>query len=283
MALVNYICRWCGSTFTDFPKDGTCPKCMGPGVYEIPKPVVAKPTYPSDDQPPSASTPSQQTQRSNYPYQPYVYTRPSPFREAQYSLFRTFGFRAIAVVVIIVFTILAVWVGTWLFYTGSPNQLTNPSLQNSFPTTSPTVTPNSIKKPWDGMTFLSSNQAQSLKEESNVVNFAVLNNGDVSYSAGYGVVYSNDSGWIDAGRPIGFSQLTTTGSSVVLTIHGKDYTINIYQAFSLSQDWGNVYIVDASGKLWKKALIASDFVGIDIVLDNVVVTIDPNPNLSLTY
>lgn len=175
------------------------------------------------------------------------------------------------------------YVAYWLFFTGPRTRLSDPVLQTAIPTAIGSPTPRVIVDLWSGHEWLSAADARNLRGQENVINLAFLEDGSAKYSASYSVVYSGEAPWEKAGKPIGVSELSVEVTSVTLTANGQQYTLNVWQPFVLSQNPTQVFVVDATGQLWRAPLAALTLQPLAEVVESLPTMIAPNQNLSFTY
>lgn len=178
---------------------------------------------------------------------------------------------------------LVVYVAYWLLFSGPRTRLSDPALQTEIPTAIASPTPRVIIDPWSGHEWFSADEARNLRTQENVINLAYLEDGSAKYSAGFSVVFTGETPWENAGKPFGVSELSVEVTSVALTAHGQQYTLNVWQPFVLSENSQEIYVVDATGQLWRAPLADLSLVPLDQVIGDLPAPIAPNPNLSFTY
>ncbi|MCA9372855.1 hypothetical protein KC921_02020 [Candidatus Woesebacteria bacterium] len=188
----------------------------------------------------------------------------------------------------IVFLVAAIvlWFVIWITYVGPRGQLSNPENQLAVATALPTATPtpNAPSSAWENGGWLNPEEARALRQQPNVINFALLGKDDsVKYSKNLSVEFSaTGSDWMRA-KPANMTALDVNQSSVRMVADGKDYVLNVLQPFVFADQQQFVWIVDLQGNLWQ---ILSDNVQLD-TLENVTSTLPvglpPNPQLSFSF
>ncbi len=176
----------------------------------------------------------------------------------------------------------------YTFHTGPNRFETNPGNQSVVSTMNPTTTPNSSRDWFANMRWYSIEDAAKLRNEVNVVNFALLKNGGVYYSVEYGVPFSPM--WTKAMNVYQITSASVHGTGVNFTVLGGDsYNLNVLQAFVINPEPGSTvlptfWMFDQQGQLWKvtPSQPTSVLTSINQVQAQLPLTVAANPDLSLT-
>lgn len=151
-----------------------------------------------------------------------------------------------------------------------------------------TIDPGSTVNSWMTAT-LPPEEALALREQANVINYALLqSNNSVDY-LNVTEVPLTDTRWQNISvKPFGLDSLTVNGTSVSLVFGGKNfpYVLNVHQPFIIT--WLNApvsYLVDQTGQLWQIYWeeLSEEGVEIATVQAELPLGILPNPNLSMSY
>jgi len=175
------------------------------------------------------------------------------------------------------------WCVYWILYVGPKPDITDPALQVTHPEVMPSPTPREIGNRWDEHDWLTQSEALELRQQDNVVNLALLENGALLYSRNTSVILDQEYPW-QVDNPFGVTNISVEGTVVQLVASGSNYTLNLYQPFVLVSTPDYVHVIDSDGLLWTASL---DDTGVldDIgnVRDNLPIVIAPNENLSASY
>lgn len=254
-----YKCLYCESVFPRLPEKGTCPNCGGPGLKEMKRP--------------------EPTQDEMAFIVPIV---KNPVRRAKIWVFRTFGFKAVMTTMVILILILLASFVYWLMWRASAPSTTDPSYQLILPTAASTVTPIPNTNPWQNENWLTAQEARALRNQLNVVNLALLDNGGALYSANHSYRFTGKEPWQQA-KPLSMTELTVSGTSATIKAAGYDYTLNVYQPFILASQPTKVIVVDAESHIWQADTQSLTITSLNDVISGLTTEIAPNSNLSFTY
>ncbi|PIZ24152.1 hypothetical protein COY48_04510 [Candidatus Collierbacteria bacterium CG_4_10_14_0_8_um_filter_43_86] len=262
-----FECRYCGNIFEKLTDIGACPACGGPKPKrlqpEVRTMIVDRYVYmPATARSPEYYTPPQRT-----------------FKQQAYG---TLGYKLVAGFTVLTVAAFVVWFAYfWFFYRNSDLRDSNPALRNTVPTAiSITVTPNVSSNPWLDGQWLTSQEALGLREQTNVINLALLTNGQAKYRTD-SLVFDRKV-WIQF-RPFGLTEASVSGTTVALKINGEHYFLNIYQPFIIEGQWDYVYVVDETGRVWRIAMAQANLVDLPAAQNSLPVIITPNEDLSLSY
>lgn len=256
-----FECPYCASVFEHVTETGSCPACGAPKPKrlqpEVQVVVVDRYLYVES--------------RDYYaPPQPTVTQR--AYSSLGYKIVSTLSIATLIVVVVAL-------VYFWNFYQVNVPNDSDPSLQYTVPTSVSTPTAYTTINLWTQTKWLSSDEALSLREKSQVVNLAYLDRGQAKYADGSLVL--NES-W-EQFKPLSVTSLDLHGSSIELTVNGDKYFLNIYQPFVIHGQPEYVYLVDQNSQIWRLNSNHVTLTNLDTVHNSLSVDIAPNPKLSPTY
>lgn len=162
--------------------------------------------------------------------------------------------------------------------TGAVSQYESPS---GLPTAQLIPTDRPRQKAWSNIEWLTVEQAQVLREQDNVLNFAYLNGSSVRYAKDKSIVFSQGDPWKLVSSPPGFTSANVTGTSVQFTFEGNVYTLNVGQPFTSAQYPEVIWVFDHLAHVW---MVSDDTAlqSLSEVAEQSVYRPRPNGNLSLT-
>lgn len=175
------------------------------------------------------------------------------------------------------------YVGYWLLYVGPKQLETNTSRLTTAPTAIATPPERTLVDPWANHTWLSQGEAQALRTQQNVINWAILANGSARYSPQTSFTFTGKDPWSKT-VPYYVKSIGIQGTAVQIEANGFKYYLNAYQPFSFEDEPSHVYVIDGQGQFWmaedqkiKEVPITEAFKAL------VSIIVSPNPNLNLTY
>ncbi len=204
----------------------------------------------------------------------------NPFNE-DFTVVKTiFGWIGKALLIIV--PVLLIAYGVFVFFRlGPATPLSNPLSRYFVPEVKPSATPITDTNPWLSEAWLSSSEANALRETENAINLAYLSDGQALYSKDHSVILTNEE-WTKA-KVLGLENMTVDATSIRFVIKGNDYTLNIYQPFVTAEYPNRVYIVDSLGVIWGLDLAKVSLVSIQSAVEVLPMQIAPNPDLTFTY
>jgi len=261
-----YECRYCGNVFENLTRVGACPACGGPQPKRLKKDV------------------------EEVIVEKYVYIQATPRVSAYYTppeptfiqrIYGTFGYKVVFGGIMLAATSLVIWfLYFWFFYrTGTPKD-SDPKYQNIIPTAVASVTPYIDDDPWRDTIWITSDEALTLRENTQVVNLAWLGRGEARYT-NKSIVFSSDV-WQKT-KPLGLTELKIDGTGFQTNINGYRYYLNIFQPFVINGQPKVVYLVDSRGQIWKIDSDDIKLVDLESAQNSLSIQISPNPRLSPTH
>jgi hypothetical protein len=211
-----------------------------------------------------------------------TYSTPSPWIHplgaAKAQVYHTFGYKAGGWVSLFVLVAFLTWQIYVAFFTG----------QAYVPPTSviPTAIPQKQfvepTRPFSNITFFTPQEAQSLRQQENVINVAVLGDGyGARYMRDYAVVLDAPA-WTKVSQVFGISAFTPSDSTFTITVNSVSYVLNKHQGFILANRPGTVYIVDEDNNIWECKFSDTLLVEVGRAQEVLDAVIPANQNLSLT-
>ena len=182
----------------------------------------------------------------------------------------------------VILTLMVIFGVAWYVFWFILYRDDGPTVSTTLPEVVASPTSIAIIDPWAQYSKLSQAQARELRGTVNVINIAILDGG-ATYLADRAVILDPEQpgSWQQADLPLGFSALSVNGTGIAVTVEGKTYHLNCYQAFAL-QGSEQLYMVDQTGQIWSTQLSDVTLVPLDEATTVLPIQIEPNGELTFT-
>ena len=151
-----------------------------------------------------------------------------------------------------------------------------------FRTAVATATQRTTTGPWENLSFLSNQEANGLRSESQVINLAFLSRGQALYNQ-KSIAFDTQIWRETTDVPLGISELTMNGTDYKIKVKNFEYYLNVYQPFVLDEQPNICFVVDSNSKIWILDAEQVKLVDVETAQLSLPVNIAPNPKLSPTY